>query len=566
MRPFGCPVTILNTIDHLGKFDGKADEGFFVGYSLNSKAFRVFNNRTRIVEENLHIRFSENTPNVIGSGPDWLFDIDALTRTMNYEPIVAEPVKDYILLPLWTADPPYSQDPKSSHDDGSKPSSDDEKKVDEDPRKDSECNDQEKKDNVNNTNNVNAASTNEVNAVGGKTSIELPFYPNMHALEDYSIFDFSRTDEDDGAEADMNNLDTTIQVSHIPTIRIHKDHPLDQVIGDFQSATQTRKMSKNLKEHRKNLKRIEAIRLFLDYASFKDFVVYQMDVKSAFLYGKIEEEVYVCQPLGFEDPDFPDRVYKVEKALYGLHQAPRAWPQSYMGELIFFLGLQVKQKKDGIFISQDKYVEEILKKFGFIEVKTPSTQMETQKPLLKDEDGEEVDVHMYRSMIGSLMYLTSSSSDIMFEVCACARYQVNLKVSHLHAVKKIFRYLKGQPKLGLWYLKDYPFDLVAYTDSDYAGASLDRKSTTGGKAKKSVKLMMEKLFRMELELTLAKTINGEVQLHALVDGKKIIITESTVRRDLQLEDAEGVEFSPKATAWNEFSSTMASAIICLATN
>ncbi|GKB11072.1 putative ribonuclease H-like domain-containing protein [Tanacetum coccineum] len=165
MKPFGCPVTILNTIDHLGKFDGNADEGFLVGYSLNSKAFRVFNSRTRIVEENLHIRFSKNIPNVAGSGPDWLFDIDALTRTMNYEPIVAgtqsngfagtkvsdnagqarketEPVKDYILLPLWTTDPPFSQDPKSSHDDGFKPSIDDGKKVNEDPRKYSECNDQ----------------------------------------------------------------------------------------------------------------------------------------------------------------------------------------------------------------------------------------------------------------------------------------------------------------------------------------------------------------------------------------------------------------------------------------
>ncbi|GJU40315.1 putative ribonuclease H-like domain-containing protein [Tanacetum coccineum] len=270
--------------------------------------------------------------------------------------------------------------------------------------------------------------------------------------------------------------------------------------------------------------RIEAIRLFLAYASFKDFVVYQMDVKSAF------------------HPDFSDRVYKVEKALYGLHQAPRAWYEtlstylldngfqrgkidktlfikrykgdillvqvyvddiifgstkkelciafeklmhekfqmSSMGELTFFLGLQVKQKKDGIFISQDKYVAEILKKFRFTEVKTASTPIETQKPLLKDEDGEEVDVHMYRSMIGSLMYLTSSRPDIMFAVCACARYQVNPKVSHLHAMKRIFRYLKGQLKLGLWYLKDYPFDLVAYTDSDYVGASLDRKSTTGG--------------------------------------------------------------------------------------
>ncbi|GJZ47092.1 uncharacterized mitochondrial protein-like protein [Tanacetum coccineum] len=158
----------------------------------------------------------------------------------------------------------------------------------------------------------------------------------------------------------------------------------------------------------------------------------------------------------------------------------KKFQMSSMDELTFFLGLQVKQKDDEIFISQDKYVTEILKKFGFTDVKTASTPMETQKLLLKDEDGEEVDVHLYRSMIGSLMYLTSSRPDIMFAVCVCARYQVNPKVSHLHAVKRIFRYLKGQPKLGLWYLKDSPFDLVAYTDSDYAGSSLDRKSTTGG--------------------------------------------------------------------------------------
>ncbi|GJX67127.1 putative ribonuclease H-like domain-containing protein [Tanacetum coccineum] len=577
MRPFGCPVTILNTIDHLGKFDGKADEGFFVGYFSNSKAFRVFNSRTRIVEENFHIRFSESTPNVLGSGPDWLFDIDALTKTMNYKPIIAD-----------------------SHDDGFKPSSDDGNKFDEDLRKDSECKDQEKEDNVNNTNNVNtagnvntvsstvnAAGTNEVNVVGGKTSIELPFDPNMPALEDYSIFDFSRDDEDDGAVADMNNLDTTIQVSPNPTTRIHKDHPLDQVIRDLQSATQTRKMSKNLEEHGKNPKRnkkdergimirnkarlvaqgytqeegidydevfapvarIEAIRLFLAYASFKDFVVYQMDVKSAFLYGKIEEEVYVCQPPGFEDPDFPDRVYKVEKALYGLHQAPRAWYEtlstylldngfqrgkidktlfikrhkgdillmSSMGELTFFLGLQVQQKKDGIFISQDKYVAKILKKFGFTEVKTASTPMETQKPLLKDEDGEEVDVHMYRLMIGSLMYLTSSRPDIMFAVCVCARYQVNPKVSHLHAVKRIFRLIS-------WQCKKQTVVANSITKAEYVAASsccgqvlwIQNQLLDYGynfmhtkifidnnrKAKKSVKLMMEKLFRMELELML----------------------------------------------------------------
>ncbi|GJW09386.1 putative ribonuclease H-like domain-containing protein [Tanacetum coccineum] len=318
-----------------------------------------------------------------------------------------EPVKDYILLPLRTADPPYSQDPKSSHDDGSKASSDDGKKVDEDPRKDSECKDQEKEDNVNNTNNVNTisstvntAGTNEVNSVGGKTSIELSFDPNIPALEDDSIFDFSKDDKDDGVVADTNNLDTTIQVSPNPTTRIHKDHSLDQVIRDLQSATQTRKMSKNLEEHGNKkdergivirnkarlvaqrytqeegigydevfapVARIEAIRLFLAYASFKDFVVYQMDVKSVFLYGKIEEEVYVCQPPGFEDPDFPDRVYKVEKALYGLHQAPRAWYETLSTYLLdngFQRGkidktLFIKRHKGDILLVQ-VYVDDII--------------------------------------------------------------------------------------------------------------------------------------------------------------------------------------------------------------
>nr|GEY36834.1 uncharacterized mitochondrial protein AtMg00810-like [Tanacetum cinerariifolium] len=200
---------------------------------------------------------------------------------------------------------------------------------------------------------------------------------------------------------------------------------------------------------RLNTVRIEAIKLFLAYASFIGFIVHQMDVKSAFLYGTIEEEVYVCQLPGFEDPHFLNNVYKVEKALYGLHQAPRA--------------------------CQDKYVADILKKFDFSSVKTTSTLIETNKALLKDEEAVDVDVHLYKLMIRSLIYLT-----VMFVVCACARFQVTPKVSHIYVVKRIFRYLKDQPKLGLWYPMDSPFDLEAFLDSNYAGASLDRKSTIRG--------------------------------------------------------------------------------------
>ncbi|GJX87381.1 uncharacterized mitochondrial protein-like protein [Tanacetum coccineum] len=149
-----------------------------------------------------------------------------------------------------------------------------------------------------------------------------------------------------------------------------------------------------------------------------------------------------------------------------------------MGELTFFLGLQVQQKEDGIFISQDKYMADILKKFDFTTVKAASTPIETNKALNKDEEAKDMDAHLNRSMIGSLMYLTASRPDIMFVVCAYARFQVTPKTSHLHAVKRVFRYLKGQPKLGLWYPRDSPFDLEVFSDSDYAGASLDRKSTT----------------------------------------------------------------------------------------
>nr|GFA34945.1 hypothetical protein [Tanacetum cinerariifolium]GFA35411.1 hypothetical protein [Tanacetum cinerariifolium] len=532
MRPFGCPVTILNTLDPLGKFQGK---------------------------ENLHVNFMENKPNVAGSGPAWLFDIDSLTWTMNYLPVTAKNQTNTHI------------NNKDVFVDGQEHDDNIQKCVSHDIHSSSsefeEC--------INN-------SSNGVDAAGSLVSAAGLNFTN--STNDFSAAGPSNTAANDvGAEADINNLESTILVSPIPTFRFHKDHPTSQIIGDLSSTTQTRSMAKAIKDqgglsqmfnedihtcmfacflsqeepkrvhqalkdpswikaiNKKDergivvrnkarlvaqghtqeegidfeevfapVARIEAIRLFLAYASFIGFLVYQMDFKSAFLYGTIEEEVYVCQPLGFEDPEYLDKVYKVVKALYGLHQAPKAcnkrtfywfkfmsigatnkalcksfeklmkdkFQMSSIGELTFFLGLQVKQKTDGIFINQDKYVAEILRKFRLSEGKSASTPIDAEKPLLKDSDGEDVDVHTYRSMIGSLMYLTSSRPDIMFAVCACARFQVTLKMSHLNAVKRIFRYLKGKPCLGLWYLKDSPFDLVAYSDSDYAGASLDKKSTT----------------------------------------------------------------------------------------
>ncbi|GJS00923.1 putative ribonuclease H-like domain-containing protein [Tanacetum coccineum] len=260
MRPFGCPVTILNTLDHLGKFDGKADERFFVGYSVNNKAFRVFNSRTRIVEETLHITFLENKSNVVGSGPDWLFDIDALTKSMNYEPVVGnqsngiagtkacenagkarvETVtgKDYILLPFLTQDPPFSSNLKYSPDAGFKPSGEEEKKdVEHLENEDSE---------VPNTEEPRVNQDIEDNVVDENTVYGCADDPNMPNLEEIV---YSKDDEGFGAEADINNLDTFMPVSPIPTTKIHKDHPFEQIIRDLHSAPQTRRMTKSVTKH-----------------------------------------------------------------------------------------------------------------------------------------------------------------------------------------------------------------------------------------------------------------------------------------------------------------------------
>nr|GEU97850.1 ribonuclease H-like domain-containing protein [Tanacetum cinerariifolium] len=375
MRPFGYPVTILNTLDSLDKFNGKVDEGFLVGYYVSSKAFRVFNSRTRIVQETLHVNFLENKPNVAEKAGE-------------------ESDQQYVLFPVWSSGftNPQNTDEDAAFD-GKEPDFDAKKSESEvivspsssalSRKQDDKTKRQAKgkspvesfigyKDLNVEFKDYSDNSINEVNAAGTLVPTVGQISPNStNTFSAVELEDITYSDDEDnvGAEADFNNLETSITVSLIPTSRVHKDHHVTQIIGDLSSSTQTRSMTKVVKD--KEPKRvhqalkdpswteamIEAIRLFLAYASVMGFMVYQMDVKSAFVYETIEKEADVCQPLGFEDPDHPDKVYKVVTTLYGLHQAPRAWSSN---------------------------------------TKSAITPIDTEKPLLKDPGDEDVDVHTYR--------------------------------------------------------------------------------------------------------------------------------------------------------------------------
>ncbi|GJR11256.1 putative ribonuclease H-like domain-containing protein [Tanacetum coccineum] len=555
IRPFGCYVTILNTIDHLGKFDGKSDEGFLVGYSLNSKAFRVYNLETKRVEENLHITFLENKPNVAGKGPNWLFDLDYLTDSMNYQPVrlenqankhagpkeanhsagtqdnidagnskmEVESGQDYFVLPIWSF---YTSTVKSSKakNEGENPNKNTDLKTNEKPvdqedrsfldklerlkRQEKEANDaaevlrkefaQDTEDLLLQAGAARASSTNTVNTAStpvktvspsGELSYtnltntdqddsQIPVLEDIYDNPNDGIFTNASYD-DEGRVAEFTNLETVVNVSPLPISRIHSIHPSTQILEDPKSAVQTRsKANKSSgahafvsyiqKQRRNNHKdfqhclfacflsqikpkkifealedeswvdamqeellqfkiqkvwilvdlpnekkairtkwvyivvrnkarlvaqghrqeegidydevfapvaRIEAIRIFLSFASYMGFIVYQMDVKSAFLYGIIDEEVYVSQPPGFVDPKcpsfvdpkFPKKVYKVVKALYGLHQAPRAW-YATLSTFLLKSGYRRGTIDKTLFIKKDKndimlvqvYVDDII--------------------------------------------------------------------------------------------------------------------------------------------------------------------------------------------------------------
>ncbi|GJS25141.1 retrovirus-related pol polyprotein from transposon TNT 1-94 [Tanacetum coccineum] len=498
MRPFGCHVTILNTFDNLGKFDGKSDEGFFVGYSLSSKAFRVYNTRTKRVEENLHIGFLENKPMIEGNGPKWLFDI--LTQSMNYVPVVADAL--------------YFDSPSKDVGNGEpKSAADDQKQVEDGP--DNENDEKYKFEDDSSPNEVNTAEQHVNTASPEVNTGRLKLYivdPSVNTTSSYDLdspkdmfkigasYTLEAThveflSDEDEPEVDLGNILNSYIVPTTPNTRIHKDHPIKNVIGDVKSFVQTRRMTKPTSEqgflsavyeqkthdilntclyacflshikptsiakalfdsswveamqeellqfklqqgHRQEegidyeevfapVARIEAIRLFLAYASFMGFLVYQMDVKSAFLYGTIKKEVYVTQPPGFKDPDHPDKAYNVVKALYGLHQAPRAWYKTLAN---YLLGNGFKRGK----IDQTLFIKK--KKGDILLVQIPD------KVYTKD--------------------ITSLS---------------NQEITH-----RIFRISQTvKPTLRPLGILGLSFELVGglYTDSDYARATQDRKSTT----------------------------------------------------------------------------------------
>jgi transposase InsO family protein len=530
-KVFGCKCFVLNIKDSLGKFDKKSDEGIFLGYSSNKKAYRVFNKRTLCIEESMHVSFDES--NIYTSRKD----DDDIGMPLERNEIHQTPMLD---------------------------------------------NDSKDKEDIETTSNdhqgtqSNDPSTNEL----PKDWIYKKGHPQEQIIGDPS----------EGVKTRRYFIDNLALLSSIEPKNIHEalcdyfwilamqeelnqfernrvwtlvPRPIDRLIigtkwifrnkldelGEIirnkarlvaQGFNQEEGI--DFEETFAPVARLESIRMLLAFACFKGIKLFQMDVKSAFLNGFIEEEVYVEQPPGFIHEKFPNHVYKLTKAMYGLKQAPRAWYErlskflisigfsrglvdttlfikmnashdillvqiyvddiifgstnevlceefaklmqdefemSMMGELNYFLGLQIKQTSEGIFINQAKYTKELLKRFGMDGAKESKTPMSATIKLDKDEKGKSVDETRYRGMIGSLLYLTASRPDIMFAVCLCARFQSCPKESHLVAVKRILRYLIGSFDYGLWYPRSASFDLLEYSDADYAGCRIERKSTSG---------------------------------------------------------------------------------------
>ncbi|CAI0435035.1 unnamed protein product [Linum tenue] len=530
-HPFGCPCYVLNTRDQLGKFDSRSDLAIFLGYSVRGQAFRVYNKRTQKVEESVHVKFNEMTPPVETSVP-LSFDLSELSnssdesieeevpdqtdRSENNEKQAHEAASNIDAPVALPTAPPHIQKRHPAAQvigditDGLKTRG---KYV---PGQ--------------------YAYVSQVEPKSYKDALKIEEWV-FAMIEELTQFEYLHV-------WDLVPRPLNVTIIGTKWVFRNKSDELGIIIRNkarLVAQGYCQEEGIDYDETFAPVARLESILLLCAFASYMGFPLFQMDVKSAFLNGVIEEDVYVAQPPGFEDHRYPDHVFRLNKALYGLKQAPRAWydrltsflhdqnfvqgsvdktlfikhessdlllvqiyvddivfgstntqmcssfcesmksvfEMSLMGELKYFLGLQIKQTAHGTFISQSKYVSTMLQKFDMTTLNTCPTPMATNVKLDLDETGESVDESKYRGMIGSLLYLTASRPDIQYAVCLCARFQSQPKQSHLTAVKRIFRYLKGTSDVGIWYAKQDQFDLLGYTDSDFAGSLTDRKSTSG---------------------------------------------------------------------------------------
>ncbi|KAK8942719.1 hypothetical protein KSP39_PZI008773 [Platanthera zijinensis] len=535
-RIFGCKCYILNNgKSYLTKFAAKSQDGIFVGYSTNSKAYRIFNLTTQVVEESVHVVSNDSTG--VSKRIDKLFIAEAPREdgVLENEGYCPGGVQDTI---------EDEENQEVQHNEGA---------GDVQPEGNLPPATRHLRDHPTDQIIGDPRQGVQTRSRSQSTVLHSSFLSQMEPKKfEEVIQDLHWTD---AMQEELNQFRRCNVWELVPKPRGHN------IIGtkwiyrnklDKNGVIVKNKARLVAKGYRQEegidfdqtfapVARLEAIRMFLAYAVYQDFKVYQMDVKLAFLNGDLKEEVYVEQPSGFVDPLKPDYVYKLRKALYGLKQAPRAWyktlstffienkfsrgkidktlflreskgkiilvqiyvddiifgstennlckkfaklmqgkfEMSSMGELKFFLGLQVRQTDDVLSISQSKFTKELIKKYGMQSSSIMRTPMGTNVPICKDDAGKPVDETLYRGIVGSLLYLTASRPDIMYATCVCARYQACPKESHYTAVKRILRYLKGTPNLGLCYPRNRDFLLTGYSDADFAGCREDRKSTTG---------------------------------------------------------------------------------------
>ncbi|CAM8948430.1 unnamed protein product [Rhodiola kirilowii] len=567
---FGSECYILNDREYRQKLDPKSDEGFFLGYSSNSRAYRVFNKRTGTVMESINVKIKDDVVDLIApddaddaagtaSGnvpPSHSTKIDLTGDvTTAIEPVETAPETVTLLIQTVTDSTEGARLPdnvigNSSSDEGEEVSTQEDRAALQPSRRIS-------RDHP--ISEIIGAPSDGIQTRGKRinyrglaayscflSSIE-PKNVKEALVDEYWVLamqeeleEFARNDvwdlvpKPDGVNIIgtkwifKNKSDTSGNITRNKARLVAQGY--SQIEGiDFDETFAP-------------VARLEAIRLLLALACHLKFRLFQMDVKSAFLNGLLHEEVFVSQPKGFEDPHHPAHVYRLKKALYGLKQAPRAWYErltvflinhgyvrggvdktlfvkhtrsdfiiaqiyvddivfgsntqtmvdqfmeqmqkefkmSMVGEMSYFLGLQVTQKKDGIFISQSKYAKTLIKKFDLAKASHKRTPAATHLKITKDDAGVNVDQTLYRSMIGSLLYLTASRPDISYAVGVCARYQSEPKESHLLQVKRIIKYVCGTVEFGIWYTNDTNPHLVGFCDADWAGNAEDRKSTSGG--------------------------------------------------------------------------------------